>query len=114
MSDEWERVTTFYSSQFAYLAQKLDSMQEGDGTVLDHSCIMFVNNMWSGAKHDSTRVPLLTLGGLQGQLKTGRVLDYGKREENEKKLCSFYLSVMNRMGVEAKEFGDANAALVDL
>ena len=114
MSDEWERVTTFYSSQFAYLAQKLDSMQEGDGTVLDHSCIMFVNNMWSGAKHDSTRVPLLTLGGLQGQLETGRVLDFGKREENEKKLCSFYLSVMNRMGVDAKEFGDAHAPLGNL
>lgn len=113
-SDEWERVTTYYSSQLAYLAQKLESMQEGDGTVLDNSCLMFVNNMWSGSKHDSTRVPLLTVGGLGGTMKTGQVLDFGKRHDNERKLCSFYLSVMNRMGVSANAFGDADSPLADL
>jgi hypothetical protein len=113
-SDEWERVTTFYSSQLAYLAQKLDSMQEGDRTVLDNSCLMFVNNMWSGSKHDSTKVPLLTVGGLGGTMKTGQVLDYGKRPDSERKLCSFYLSLMNRMGVSASAFGDADSPLTDL
>lgn len=114
LSDEWERVTTYYCSQYAYLAQKLESMSEGDGSVLDHSCLMFVNNMWSGSKHDSTRVPLLTLGGLNGSLTTGRVLDYYQRPEDERKLCSFYLSLMQRMGVEAKQFGDAMEPLKDL
>ncbi|XZE44835.1 DUF1552 domain-containing protein [Pirellulaceae bacterium SH467] len=113
-SDEWERVTTFYSSQLAYLAQKLDSMQEGDRTVLDNTCLMFVNNMWSGSKHDSTKVPLLTVGGLGGTMKTGQVLDYGKRPDSERKLCSFYLSLMNRMGVSASAFGDADSPLTDL
>jgi hypothetical protein len=55
-SEEWERVTTYYAQQLAYLAERLDTMQEGEGTVLDHSCLMFVNNMWSGSRHDSTRV----------------------------------------------------------
>ncbi|MBU6175810.1 MAG: DUF1552 domain-containing protein, partial [Planctomycetes bacterium] len=73
-SDEWERVTTFYCDQFAYLAKKLDSMQEGATTVLDNSCLMFVNNMWSGSKHDSTRLPLLTAGGLGATLRTGQVM----------------------------------------
>lgn len=114
LSEEWERVTTYYCSQFAYLAQRLEAMQEGNGTVLDHSCLMFVNNMWSGSKHESTRVPLLTLGGLNGSLETGRVLDYGNRPEAERKLCSFYLSLMNRMGVNANEFGDAQQQLVGL
>ena len=110
-SDEWERVTTYYCSQLAYLAAKLDTMQEGDRTVLDHSCLMFVNNMWSGSKHDSTRVPMLTMGGLNGRLETGRVLDFGPKPESERKLCSFYLSIMNRMGIPAKQFGDADSAL---
>ncbi len=114
MSDEWERVTTYYCSQVAYLAQKLDSMNEGDGTVLDHSCLMFVNNMWSGSKHDSTKVPLLTLGGLDRKLATGRVLDYSDRAEEERKLCSLYLSLMQRMGVDATTFGDAEEPLVEL
>lgn len=114
LSDEWERVTTYYAQQLAYLAERLDSMQEGEGTVLDHSCLMFVNNMWSGSRHDSTRVPVLTVGNLGGQLETGRVLDYSGNPEEERKLCSFYLSVMQRMGLPASEFGDADTPLANL
>ena len=111
LSDEWERVTTYYCSQLAYLGKKLDSMSEGDGTVLDHSCLMFVNNMFSGSKHDSSKVPLLTLGGLDGTLSTGRVMNFVDRPESEKKLCSLYLSLMNRMGATASQFGDATEPL---
>ena len=111
LSEEWERVTTYYCSQLAYLGKKLDSMPEGDGTVLDHSCLMFVNNMFSGSKHDSSKVPLLTLGGLDGTLNTGRVMNFVDRPESEQKLCSLYLSLMNRMGVAATQFGDATEPL---
>lgn len=111
LSEEWERVTTYYCSQLAYLGKKLDSMPEGDGTVLDHSCLMFVNNMFSGSKHDSSKLPLLTLGGLDGTLNTGRVMNFVDRPESEKKLCSLYLSLMNRMGVAATQFGDATVPL---
>ena len=111
LSEEWERVTTYYCSQLAYLGKKLDSMPEGDGTVLDHSCLMFVNNMFSGSKHDSSKLPLLTLGGLDGTLNTGRVMNFVDRPESEKKLCSLYLSLMNRMGVAATQFGDATEPL---
>lgn len=114
LSEEWERVTTYYCSQLAYLGKKLDSMPEGDGTVLDHSCLMFVNNMFSGSKHDSSKVPLLTLGGLDGKLNTGRVMNFVDRPESEKKLCSLYLSLMNRMGVAATQFGDASVPLDDI
>jgi hypothetical protein len=110
-SDEWERVTTYYCDQFAYLAKKLDAMQEGATTVLDNSCLMFVNNMWSGSKHDSTRLPLLTAGGLGGTLRTGHVMDFADRPADDRKMCSFYLSIMNRMGVQAKTFGDADQML---
>ncbi len=113
-SDEFERISTYYCSQFAYLAKKLDGMQEGDGTVLDHSCLMFINNMWSGSAHNSQKVPLLTAGGLSGQFQTGRVLDYEKRPDSERKLCSLYLSLANRMGVSLDKFGDADAPLLDL
>ena len=113
-SDEFERISTYYCSQFAYLAKKLDGMQEGDGTVLDHSCLMFVNNMWSGSAHNSQKVPLLTAGGLSGQFGTGRVLDYEKRPDSERKLCGLYLSLANKMGVSIDKFGDADGPLVDL
>ena len=57
---------------------------------------------------------MLLVGGLGGTLATGRVLDYTERGDDNRKLCSLYLSLMNRMGVKAERFGDATAALKDL
>jgi hypothetical protein len=111
LSDAYERITRYYVSQAAYLAQKLSSMPEGDGTVLDHSCIMFLSNMWSGSKHDSTKLPIVTIGGLSGTLQTGRVLDYLDKGDENRKVCSLYLSLMDRMGVQLPHFGDADQRL---
>ena len=113
-SKEWEKISHYYVSQFAYLAGRLDAMPEGDATVLDHSCLLWVNNMWSGSRHDSTKVPLLTAGGLGGTLETGRVLDYTDKGDDNRKLCSLYLSIMNRMGVAKTRFGDAETQLAGL
>jgi len=114
LSDGYERITRFHLSQLAYLAGKLDAMPEGDGTVLDNSCLMFLNNLWSGSKHDNSRLPLVLAGGLGGTLKTGRTLNYLKAGDENRKLCSLYLSLMDRMGVELKQFGDASARLENL
>ncbi|HEV3007357.1 MAG TPA: hypothetical protein VGX78_22995, partial [Pirellulales bacterium] len=100
--------------QLAYLAGRLDTMAEGEGTVLDHSCLMFVSNMWSGSRHDSTKVPLLLAGGLGGALATGRVLDYTDKGDENRKLCSLYLSIMDRMDVKFDRFGDAERPLAGL
>jgi hypothetical protein len=113
-SDDWERVSQYYCSQFAYLSSRLDAMPEADSSVLDNSCLLFVNNMWSGSQHDSTKLPLLTAGGLGGKLATGRVLDFTDAGDDNRKLCSLYLSIANRMGLPLDSFGDANAQLADL
>jgi hypothetical protein len=111
LSDAYERITRFHLSQLAYLATKLDAMPEGNGTVLDNSCLMFLSNMWSGRKHDNTRVPLVLAGGLGGTLETGRALDYQTAGDDNRKLCSLYLSIMDRMGVKLDRFGDAETRL---
>lgn len=114
LSDAYERVSRFYVSQLAHLATRLSEMREGESTVLDNSCLMFVSNMWSGSKHDSTKVPLLLVGGLQSSLQTGRVLDYRERGDDNRKLCSLYLSLLDRMGIQQDHFGDAESGLADL
>ena len=113
-SDAYERVSRYYVSQLAYLAGRLDAMKEGEGTVLDNACLMFVSNMWSGSRHDSSKVPLLMAGGLGGSLETGRVLTYTDKGDDNRKLCSLYLSLMERMGVSQKRFGDAETPLSGL
>ena len=113
-SEGYERIARFHLSQLAYLAKRLDAMPEGEGTVLDHTCLMFMSNMFSGTKHDNTKVPIITAGGLGGTLQTGRVLDYTGRAEGDRKLCSLYLGLMDRMGVKLDHFGDADHRLAEL
>lgn len=113
-SDAYERVSRYYVGQLAYLAGRLDAMKEGEGTVLDNSCLLFLSNMWSGSRHDSTKVPLLLAGGLGGTLETGRVLDFSKKGDEDRKLCSLYLALMDRMGAGLDHFGDASARLAGL
>ncbi|MBI2688344.1 MAG: DUF1552 domain-containing protein [Acidobacteria bacterium] len=113
-SDGYERISRFHLGSLAYLATKLDAMPEGEGTVLDNSCLMWINNLWIGRKHDNTRLPLVLAGGLGGTLKTGRSLNYLKAGDENRKLCNLYLSLMDRMGVKLDRFGDAEQRLTDL
>jgi hypothetical protein len=110
-SDGYERIARFHVSQFAYLASRLDSMKEGDGTVLDNTCLMFLSNLWIGRKHDNFRLPLLLAGGLGDTLQTGRTLNYLQESEDKRRMCSLYLSIMDRMGVKLDRFGDADTRL---
>jgi hypothetical protein len=110
-NDGYERVTRFHVSQYAYLASKLDAMPEGDGTVLDNTCLMFLSNLWIGRTHDNSRLPLVLAGGLGGMLETGRTLDYVKAGDENRKVCSLYLSLMDRMGIKLDHFGDAETRL---
>ena len=110
-SDPYHRVTHYYVGQLAYLAGRLAAMPEGDTTVLDNSCLMWLSNMWIGRKHDNTRLPLVLAGGLGGTLQTGRTLDYLQAGDENRKLSSLYLSLMDRFGVKLDRFGDATTRL---
>ena len=100
---EFASITKFWVDQYAYLVNKLDGMQEGDGTVLDNSCIMMANEQWTA--HNAPKIPLLISGGLGGAWETGRSLDY--ESSKERKMSALYLSIMARMGVELNGFGNA-------
>ena len=114
LSDDYERIARYYVGNLAYLAARLDAMPEGEGTVLDNTCLLYLSNMWSGAQHDNTKLPVLTVGGLGGTLETGRVLDYADTGDENRKLCSLHLSLMDRLGVKLPRFGDADARLAGI
>jgi hypothetical protein len=110
-SEGYERISRFHIEQFAYLATRLDGMKEGDGTVLDNSCLMFLSNMFVGRKHDNSRLPLVLAGALSGTLETGRAINLLSAADDKRKMCSLYLSLMDRYGVKLDKFGDADARL---
>lgn len=107
---EFASITRFWVDRYAYLVGKLDAMQEGDGTVLDNSCIMLANEQWTA--HSAPKIPLVMSGGLGGTLKTGRTLDY--EGVADRKMSSLLLSIMDRMQVPLTKFGNATDQLVGL
>src|SRR5262245_12212161 len=111
LSDGYERISRFHLSQFAYIAEKLDSMPEGEGKVRDTGSLQTLLNMWARMSHENMKLPVVTVGGLQGTLETGRSLDYLYAGDENRKLCSLYLSIMDRMGVKLERFGDADTRL---
>ena len=109
---EYQGIVKFHVEQYAYLIDRLSKMQEGDSTVLDNSCLMFVSEHWNA--HNGNQVPLILAGGLGGELKTGRSLDYLQSGNDKRKLCSLYLSLMDRLGLELPQFGDSKERLAGI
>ncbi len=108
---DWLKVNQFFLTHVAYIARKLDAIREGERSALDNSMIMFCSSMLTG-NHDATQLPVIVLGGAGGRLKGGRVLDYlGKPN---RKMCSLYLSLLDKAGLHLNEFGDSREALADV
>jgi hypothetical protein len=108
---DWLKVNQFFTQQVGYIAEKLDAVKEGDRTLLDNSMILFCSSMMTG-NHNNDQLPVVMLGRGGGQIKTGRVLDYlGKPN---RKMCSLYISLMEKAGVKVKEFGDSKEKLGEI
>ena len=108
---DWLKVNQFFVEQLAYIARKLDTIQEGERTALDNSMLMFCSSMMSGS-HDATQLPVVMVGRGGGKIQTGRVLDY--RDKPNRQMCRLYLSMMDKMNVRPGKFGDATEALAEV
>ena len=105
---DWLKVNQFFAGQVAYVARKLDAIQEGPRTALDNSMILFLSSMMNGG-HDATQLPMVLVGGGGGRIRGGRILDY--RGKPERQACRLYLSLMDKAGVRPGRFGDATQPL---
>ena len=108
---DWLKVNQFFLAQLAYIAGKLDAIQEGERSLLDNSMLLFCSSMLTGS-HDATQLPVVVLGGAGGQFRGGRVLDYSGRSDRQ--MCRLFLSLMGKVGLDAPRFGDAAEPLPDV
>ena len=107
-TDDWLKVNQFFLEQMAYIAGKLQAIEEGESTALDNSMIMLCSSMLTG-HHDATQLPVVMIGGGGGTITGGRVLDY--REKENRQMCRLYLTMAEKMGVQLDQFGDADQPL---
>src|SRR5688572_18272617 len=108
------KTNQFHIAQFAYLTQRMKEISEGETTLLDNSILMGASSLFDGDAHGANQLPILLTGKGGGTLKTGRILDYLDKGDENRKACSLHLSLMDRMGVKVDRFGDATTRLEDL
>ena len=108
--DKLQKINTFHIDQFAYFLNKMRSIQEGDGTLLDHSMIVYGSGLGDGDRHNHDDLPILLAGGGSGSLVSGRHIQY----RQDMPLNNLFLSMLDRMGVPAQAVGDSTARLPEL
>lgn len=108
---DWLKVNQFFLEQVAYIARRLDAIQEGARTALDNTMLLFCSSMMTGS-HDASQLPVALVGRGGGQIQTGRVLDY--RNQPNRQMCRLYLSLLNKMGQARAQFGDATEPLAEV
>ncbi|HSH95136.1 MAG TPA: DUF1552 domain-containing protein [Roseimicrobium sp.] len=103
-------INRFHTKQLAYFLEKMKSVKEGDGTLLDHSMITYGSGNSDGNAHNHDDLPILLAGRGCGTLKTGRHLVYQK----DTPLNNLWLSMLNRMEIQTQQLGDSTGELKDL
>ena len=105
------KTNQFHMQQFTYLVERMKTIDEGGQSLLDSSMMMMVSNLYDGDKHGADQMPIVMAGKAGGAMKTGRVIDYSKKGNDDRRACSMYLSMMDRMGVKLDRFGDSDKRL---
>jgi hypothetical protein len=108
------KTNQYHMKEFTYLLDRLKAIDEGGQSILDSSMLMLMSNLYDGDKHGADQMPIVTAGGGGGSLKTGRILDFLDKGDDNRRACSLYLSIMDRMGVQLDRFGDSDKRLADL
>jgi hypothetical protein len=107
----YSRLNRYHVSTMAYLADKLKATPDGDGTLLDHSLILYGTNMGNSNQHQHYDVPHILVGGASGKLKGGRHLAYQRKTITTGNLL---LSVLELYGIHREQQGDSTDRLAKL
>ncbi|MHC4956881.1 MAG: DUF1552 domain-containing protein [Planctomycetota bacterium] len=101
------KINRFQSEQFGYLIARLKEVKEGEGTLLDSSMVVFGSAISDGNRHNHDNLPIVLAGGGAGTVRAGRHV----RVARDTPLCNLYVSLLERMDVPVRSFGDSTGPL---
>ncbi|MDQ1471717.1 MAG: hypothetical protein QOJ99_3197 [Bryobacterales bacterium] len=104
------KINTYHVELFSYFLDRLKATQDGDGTLLDHSMVMYGGALCDGNQHGHENVPTVLVGRGNGRFTPGRHLVYPKGTP----ITNLYLALLDRMDVHPESIGDSNGMLEHL
>lgn len=108
--DKIRRINEYHMQQFAYFLERLKSIPEGDGSLLDQCLIVYGSGISDGNRHNHDHLPVLLAGRGGRTIESGRHLVY----EEETPMANLFLSLLDRVGLSVDQFGDSTGRLPDL
>jgi hypothetical protein len=104
------KINAFHVSLFAYYLEKLKTTPDGDGTLLDHSLVLYGSGMGNPNIHDHVNLPIIVAGGAAGRVKGGRHIKYAEPTP----LANLHLTLLERAGVRMDAFADSKGRVDEL
>ena len=105
--DKFALINKYHVQLLAYFLEKLRSTPDGDGTLLDHSMILYGSSMSNGNQHDHDPLPVVLAGGASGQLKGGRHLQNAPHTP----MANLLLAMLDKLGIAQEHLGDSTGIL---
>ena len=105
--DRFAQLNTYHMTKFAYFVEKLKGIPDGDGTLLDHSLVLYGSSLSDGNQHNFSPLPLILAGSASGQVKGGRHLQFPK----DTHMSNLLLAMLDTLGVRQETFGDSTGML---
>jgi hypothetical protein len=104
------KINAFHVSLFAYFLERLKATREGNGTLLDHSLLLYGSGMGNPNVHDHVNLPILVAGGAAGKHKGGRHIRYAEPTP----LANLHLTLLEKVGVRLDSFADSQGKIDEL
>jgi hypothetical protein len=103
------KINAFHVSLFAYYLERLKATPDGNGSLLDHSLILYGSGIGNPNIHDHTNLPILVAGGAAGGMKGGRI-----RYNEPVPLANLHLTLLDKVGVKIDSFADSTGKINEL
>jgi Protein of unknown function (DUF1552) len=105
--DKFALINRYHVQMFAYFLDKLKATPDGDGTLLDHSMVLYGSSMSNGNQHDHDPLPVVLAGGASGQLAGNRHMTYAPHTH----MSNLLLTMLDKLGIQAQSHGDSTGKL---
>jgi hypothetical protein len=102
-----QKINAFHVKQFAYVLERMKNTPDGDGSLLDHSCVLYGSGISDSNIHMHDNLPLVLAGGASGRLTGGRHIVYPK----DTPVTNLFINMLDTIGVPADTIGDSTGKL---
>ena len=105
--DRFAQLNTYHMTKFAYFIDKLKGASDGDGTLLDHSLVLYGSSLSDGNQHNFSPLPIVLAGGASGKVKGGRHLVFPK----DTHMSNLLVAMLNTLDARVEKFGDSTGSV---